>query len=303
MVRFVDITDTANISKQGEQSMNYEEANDIVLKSDLEQILHQKGLSLKHIASLKSRRPDHLNDYYTYYDHISNNDKKEILVEPQKIVGIDRANKNASFFDNATGRCNTELNVYNMATAIEHISNDTLEQLYTWYKNLYNPVALIYFSDEDVYDVGRDGNHRSLYANIIGAPLIKADVDYYMRDEEKYNAYLNYKKLCSDYALLSVQLNDNGVSEATFLYNNKEYTVAGYAYPFKDMQCSKEQIAELAEQLNYDFKHLKFDWLISFLGKHLQARKLYLKFVLKDSIQARRLHQHIIQRNNIDYVK
>lgn len=193
--------------QQGEQSMDYDEANKIVSEFDLEGTLLQKGVSPEHIAYLREKNPKDLNEYYIYFDHISKNDKKNTLVETQKIIGISRANKKASFYDNAEGGCGSELNVYRMATAIEHITNDALEQLYNWYENLYDPVALIYFSDEDVYKVGRDGNHRSLYAYIVGAPLIKAEVHYYKRNEEKYRTFLFYKKICSDYAVVSVDRN------------------------------------------------------------------------------------------------
>lgn len=277
--------------------MDYMEANDIVNNIDLERVLLQKGLSAEHIAYLKANNPNDFFEYYEYYEHISENDKKNVLVETKKIIGISRTNVNASFYDNAAGRCKSELNVYRMATVIEHIKNDALGQLYAWYENLYDPVNLIYFSDEDVYEVGRDGNHRSLYANIIGAPLIKADVAYYSRNDEKYKTFLHFKEICCKFKLKSVEQDIYGNTEFTFSYNNEEYVVTGYVNPKINGQYSIEQIDTLASQLNEDWRFIKKDRLISFLKKHSRVSNMVLKALCKDSKQAYRLNQHIWLRN------
>lgn len=277
--------------------MDYMEANDIVYNVDLERALVQKGVSAEHIAYLKANNPKDFFEYYEYYEHISENDKNKVLVETKKIIGISRANVCASFYDNATGRYESELNVYRMATAIEHIRDDALGQLYAWYENLYDPVALIYFSDEDVYKVGRDGNHRSLYANVIGAPFIKADVAYYRRNDEKYKTFLHFKEVCCKYKLESVEPSIYGDPEFTFSYNNEEYVVTGYVNPKINGQYSIEQIDTLASQLKEDWRFIKKDRLISFLKKHSRVSNMVLKALCKDSKQAYRLHQHIWHRN------
>ena len=284
--------------------MDYDDANNIVYDVDLEQALLQKGVSAEHIAYLREKKPKDFYEYYNYYEHISPNDKEKVLVDPKKIIGISRANTDASLYDNAAGRCKSELNVYRMVTSIEHIRDDTLEQLYSWYENLYDPVAIIYFSDEDVYKVGRDGNHRSLYANIIGVPSIKADVAYYKRNEEKYNIFLYFKEICSKYELDSVESDDYGYDvEAVFRYNNAEYVVTGYTNPEKNGRYCIEQINKLADQLKKDWRYIKNDQLISFWEKHPLITDVCLNFLAKDSAQAYRLYQHIHERNKLHQSK
>lgn len=280
--------------------MDYKEANDIVLIFDLEQTLLKKGLSLDHIAYLKDNNPKSLDEYYSYYDYIPLKDKKDVLVVTKKIIGIDRANNRASFFNNAVGRCKSELNIYRMATAIEHIREDTLKQLHDWYENLYDSVDLIYFIDADVYQVGCDGNHRSLYANIIDAPLIKANVRCYKCNEKKQKTFLYYKKICSDYMVISVCQNFYDNTEVTFLYNTKKYVIEGYDSPIKNGQYCWEQISILAAQLCKDFNYLKKDWLITFFGENSLAKDIFLKCFCKDPKQASRMYQHIYQRKKLD---
>jgi hypothetical protein len=279
--------------------MDYGEANDIVHNVDLERVLLRKGVSAEHIAYLKNKYPHDFDEYYDYYEHISENDEKNALIETKKIVGISRTNINASFYDNAAGRCKSELNVYRMAEAINHICGDTLEQLYTWYENLYDPVALIYFSDEDVYKVGRDGNHRALYANIIGAPLIKAEVAYYRRNEVNYNTFLYFKEVCSKYALESIESDYYNHAEVTFRYNDEEYAITGYTNPEKNGRYCIERINKLADQLKNDFRYLENDQLIGFWGKHPLIADICLKFLSRDSAQVYRLYQHIHERNKL----
>lgn len=276
--------------------MDYSEANNIVHNVDLERVLLQKGVSAEHVAYLKEKHPHNCDEYYDYYEHISEKDEKNALIETKKIVGISRTNINASFYDNAAGRYKSELNVYRMAEAINHICDDTLGQLYAWYENLYDPVALVYFSDEDIYKVGRDGNHRALYANIIGAPLIKAEVAYYRLNEVKYKTFLYFKEVCCKYKLESVEPTIYGEPEFSFSYNTEEYVVTGYVNPKINGQYNTEQIDTLASQLNEDWRFIKKDRLISFLKKHSRVSNMILKAFCKDSKQAHRLNQHIWQR-------
>lgn len=274
--------------------MNYDDANNIVHNINLEQTLLQKGVSIEHIAYLREKKPKRFNEYNNYYEHVSLNDKEKVLVDTKKIIGISRANINASLYDNAVGRCMSELNVYNMATAIKHIRDDTLEQLYSWYEKLLCPVDLIYYSDEDVYAVDIEGNHRSLYANIVGVPSIKADVAYYKRNEEKYNIFICFKDICSKYGLESIETDYYCHDvEAVFYYNNKKYVVTGYANPQKDGLLCMKQINTLAEQLEKDWRYIKDDQLIGLLGKHRLIAKMFSELLIKDSAQAYRLYQHI----------
>ena len=279
--------------------MDYSEANNIVHNVDLERVLLQKGVSAEHVAYLKDKHPHNCDEYYDYYEHISEKDEKNALIETKKIIGISRTNINASFYDNAAGRYKSELNVYRMAEAINHICDDTLGQLYAWYENLYDPVALVYFSDEDIYKVGRDGNHRALYASIVGAPLIKAEVAYYRRNEVKYNTFLYFKEVFSEYELESVESDNYNHAEVTFRYNNEEYVVTGYTNPEKNGRYCVEQIDKLADQLKNDFIYIENDQLIDFWGKHPLIADVCLKFLSKDSAQVYRLYQHIHERNKL----
>lgn len=280
--------------------MNYDDANNIVHNINLERALLQKGVSIEHIAYLREKKPKRFKEYNDYYEYISLNDKGNVLVDTKKIIGIPRANVNASLYDNAAGKCMSKLNVYNMATAIKHICDDTLEQLYIWYEKSLCPVDLIYYSDEDVYAVDSEGNHRSLYANIVGVPFIRANVAFYKRNEDKYNIFMCFNEICDKYGVESIETDYYSHDvEVVFYYKKEKYVVKGYTSPRKDGIFCMKKINILAEQLEEDSRYIKDTRLIDILGKHRMIANMFFRFFIKDSTQAYRLYQHIHRRKKL----
>ena len=282
--------------------MDFDEANELIEHTDLEKVLIGKGVQLDHINYLKYNCPIFLEDFYEEcYEREVDKDCKGVLVSPKKIVSINRANCEFSFYDNAAGKCSSDLNVYRMAKAIMHIKNDTLKQIYSWYETLYYPVDLIYLEDEDIYMIGCDGNHRSLYALIVNAPVIKANVSYYKKNVEVYKAYLQYKALSDTYALIDIDSSSfyqMKAKEYFFDYNGKEYYVEGYTFPKDENtnQYSKVKVEQLENELRSDWKYLNSKILVNGIGKNYKVLDFCLNLTCKDDKQRKRIRQHIIKR-------
>lgn len=168
--------------------MDYNDANQIISETNLEEELIKKGVTDKHIQYIKNTKNKYVDNYQKYYDYVE--DRKNILVDPIKIKIIPRMSTKYSLYDAASGEFDCGLNVYRMAYAVLHIKNDSLSTLYNWYECKCDPVGLIYYMDDDVYMVSPDGSHRSLYCIIVGAPKIRANVSIYRKNRKKYLKYV-----------------------------------------------------------------------------------------------------------------
>lgn len=275
--------------------MLIEEAYEIVENVDLEIELVAKGINPGHIKYIKENRPEFDADYSDYYEQDSDNDRERVLVEPKKIKGITRANFDLSYYANANGEGSSNLNVFRMAEAVEHIKNDELKEIYKWYKDLYDPVKLIYYSDDDVYVVGSDGNHRSLYAIIANAPMIRADVRYYKKDINKYQAFLRMLSILRQYDLRLEWNQAYTDKEFIFKFRDLEYSVRGYIDPKNFEGYDHDKMNQLENQLESDWKYLGNNKLIFYLSRYSFLKRLFLKIFINEE-QALRIEKHIDNR-------
>ena len=279
--------------------MNYQKTMNVSNTIDLEKILIQKSISQEHINYLKTTKPQDLKEYDKYYNQYQTYNN---LISPLKILGINRANKNYSFWDNATDTCKSCFNKNNMGLAIEHILNDKIDEIYQWYKEYCEPVKVAYYLDDDVYRITSNGNHRALYAIMVCAPKIKAIVTEYRKDEDLYKNFLNYKRICEKYAIEKQNVSLTHTVITTFHIDDNIYDVCGYIMPDIKGVDFEYQLKNLELQLSKDFKYIRKRRLIRFLEQHPLLKAVYLQCVcISDHYKHNRLLQHI-NKINIDSV-
>lgn len=276
--------------------MDYEDANRIVKEVDLEKILMSKGVSEEHINFIKTRKLNQtpfFNDYYVAAD----NENITKLVPTKKIGGIHRASARNSIIDNAMGKCKSELNVYRMATAISKIQENSLDELYEWYEKGCDPVRLVHYTDDDTYHVSGDGNHRSLYALTIGAPVIQAKVRLYIIDNQKKRNYDFFEYLKEKYHIVALWESNrwfNATVITEFKYEDRSYFVKGYLYK-EDTDAQKEEInlGNFEKQLEIDYRVLS-KWYFNKDSRFSKFAIILMKFFYKkyDTQSLDRVMQH-----------
>ena len=288
-----------NIFRRQEVAMEFIEVNEIDKKTDLEKELRRLGISEQHIKYIKNTKPQVLNDFINYYERDEDRDKINVLVQPYKIVDIPRANNQESLYSNAAGVCESELDIGRMTKAICHIKNDSLQQIYYWYEDMYHPISLNYYEEDDCFAVGGDGNHRALYALIVNAPAIKANVYYWRKNNASYEAYLKYKEACKLYGLeyIHIPLQNYLNKRFYFVENDYSYYVEGYTDPKTEKSgiYDLDKVNKLISELRSDWKYLKHKWLINFLHKHVNLALKLLKTINLEENQQKRLWHHIIR--------
>lgn len=78
----------------------------------------------------------------------------------------------------------------------------SLEELQKSYKELHEPVNMVYYVDDDAYFLSNDGNHRTLTAMLVGAKYIRAKVTNAYCDTEKKKKFLCSKDFKSKYKIV-----------------------------------------------------------------------------------------------------
>lgn len=279
--------------------MDFDEANKIVSDTELEGLLISKGISKDHIANIKTEKLNQEVGFYKYYESVDS-EEVEILVQTNKINGIHRASSQHSIFNNAAGKCYSELNVLKMATAITEIQEKSLSQLYDWYERGCYPVRLVHYLDDDIYAVSGDGNHRCLYARVIGAPVIRAEVSKQRINHEKKENYQYSQRLKEEYSISQFGNMTGSYNFIEFKFRDNKYIVCGYEYRISsNSQPEAVNLTTIEKELQSDFKLLN-KWYLKINKKVSGAVFLFLKYICKyDRKSLYRVKDHYNRRMKI----
>lgn len=164
----------------------YDEENDMYkYNGNFFEFLKKIGVTEKHILDMQHKFLQKSHDrYYDFvnWDSVENNYEK--IVPLDKCIGTSRGTVGWSVYDNVCKMYSGDREPGRFEDCFSYLEKMTMEELKKSYENLYNPVKMVYYVDEDKYFVSTDGNHRTLTAMLIGAQGIKAKVT---------NAYCNYE--------------------------------------------------------------------------------------------------------------
>lgn len=149
---------------------------------NLAEYLISRGIKQEHIKKMKNKV---LEDNYRaeYYFPEGKSYEDNILLE--KVIGTRRSDAGLSVFENVRCMKKGKRDYIKFIECFNRLDNLGLEELKLSYKNLKYPVYASYYSDEDKFFILTNGNHRTLFAMLIGAECIRAKVTYYKLDEEK----------------------------------------------------------------------------------------------------------------------
>lgn len=93
-----------------------------------------------------------------------------------KVIGTSRGTVGKSVFENVRIIPDGEREPKRFKGCFDFLNSMTLEELKESYKELFNPVKMVYYKDDEEYYLVTDGNHRTLTAMLLGAEYIRADV-------------------------------------------------------------------------------------------------------------------------------
>ena len=190
------------------------------------------------------------------YDYESERELE--LVEVGKIAGGFRFDDpDASVLDLATAQSNANLNRFRMARATGYIKRKTLAELHGWYSSECTPIDLVYYSNDDQYLVSNDGTHRSLYAKIVGAPVIRANVYRASINSKRQQLFMRLQEIMDRYHIVAL---NTEVSEAkaygiTSFKMNEDIFDIGFYYNIPESKSlfTADRIDRLEKELIFDF--------------------------------------------------
>lgn len=160
---------------------------------DLEQFLLKIGVSQGHIDRMKQERCTTSWEFQLFYEVVGK-PEYDMRVPVEKIHGLTgtRGKDGASWWEHFTGKAGSIVpdRIEYLRGRLEEMG---LEQFREHFAESRYSVDLGYYPEHDVYIVEHDGNHRSLWAKIVGAPVIIATVHHFRFLPNHYERYKRVK--------------------------------------------------------------------------------------------------------------
>jgi len=98
------------------------------------------------------------------------------LVPMDKVIGTSRGTAGLSVYENVRAMYRGDREPHRFKNCFSFLDKLPLGELRKSYEELYNPVKMVHYVDDDEYFVSSDGNHRTLTAMLVGAEYIRAKV-------------------------------------------------------------------------------------------------------------------------------
>ncbi len=266
----------------------YEDEDGIFFEfqEDLEQFLLRYGVSSQHISDVKVKL---LQDSRSFYYDYEKSLEEIKLVPLDKVIGTSRATVGFSVFDNVRMMRQGEREPSRFTRCLSFLKNMTLTELKESYSQLYYPVVMTYYSDEDCYFLTSDGNHRTLTAMLLGADYIKAIVSIAHCNYEKKSKFEMTNEFYKKYNIVDI-FQFNGKYEITFKVNGMIYSLYGF-----DLAKSNESCYEIIDRLSYEIdKYRKQEKQFTKLPKLL--RTVISLFPFRSKIIKQYKHMEVLNK-------
>lgn len=148
-----------------------------VFTGDLTEYLLKAGVSSEHIRKMKSKILENDRGIYQRYPDLKSLERGYIKLVPiDKVVGTSRGTVGLSVYENVRTMRSGDREPYRFERCLCFLDEMSLKELRKSYEELYDPVRMEYYVDDDEYFVSEDGNHRTLVAMLLGAQYIRAKV-------------------------------------------------------------------------------------------------------------------------------
>lgn len=151
--------------------------NEYLFDGNLEEYLLNIGVDSTHIKNMQSKILQADRDKYYDFPDFNSPEREYIKLVPlDKVIGTSRCSVGWSVFDNVRKMYDSDREPGGFESCFSYLNTMSLDELKHSYTELYYPVEMVYYVDDDEYYLQRDGNHRTLTAMLIGADKIKAKV-------------------------------------------------------------------------------------------------------------------------------
>ncbi|SDZ44774.1 hypothetical protein [Bacillus sp. 166amftsu] len=229
--------------------------------------LRNHGVDLDHLKKMNLEKPILCEKLELYYDHIPT-EKKNMLVKISKIRGLTdtRLNTNCTWAQHMTGEAGV-LALNRIETHYKYLQENGLAASIEYFQHPKHKINLSYLDKEDIYVV-TDGNHRTVFAKMINAPYIFAEVEIYKHNYTSEAYYLHYKKLLKDLKESAEELNfhiqDRRIMYKDISLNTHEIPCySSFNFNQEEMFWIKNRFRDIHEQLNFIEKRMRLFYFLN----------------------------------------
>lgn len=221
--------------KRGDSMYSYDKENEVYFfTDDLTEYLLKYGINEEHINEMKNKILEQNRDVYQRFPSLDSSERDYIdLVPLEKVIGTSRGTPGLSVFENVRVMNRGDREPSRFEDCLSFLEKMSLEELRKSYGELYCPVKMVYYVDDDVYFLSGDGNHRTLTAMLVGAKYIRAKVTNGHCDAIKKKKYLCSKEFKLKYKIVDIMSIGN-IYDISFKDDKGIYEICGYPGPRDD---------------------------------------------------------------------
>ncbi len=208
-----------------------EENNMFFFTDDLTKYLLKYGISIEHINKMKTKNLENDRDTYQRFPSLNTPERDYVdLVPMDKVIGTSRGTAGLSVYENVRTMYRGDREPHRFKDCFSFLDKLSLGELRKSYEELYYPVKMVYYVDDDEYFVSSDGNHRTLTAMLVGAEYIRAKVTNGHCDTIKKEKYLCSKEFKIKYKIVEIMSSGN-IYDFSFKDDKGVFEICGYPAP------------------------------------------------------------------------
>lgn len=221
--------------KRGDSMYSYDKENEVYFfTDDLAEYLLKYGINEECINEMKNKILEQDRDVYQRFPSLDSSERDYIdLVPLEKVIGTSRGTPGLSVFENVRIMNRGDREPSRFEDCLSFLEKMSLEELRKSYGELYYPVKMVYYVDDDVYFLSGDGNHRTLTAMLVGSKYIRAKVTNGHCDAKKKKKYLCSKEFKLKYKIVDIMSLGN-IYDISFKNDKGIYEICGYPGPRND---------------------------------------------------------------------
>jgi len=201
---------------------------------DLKGYLLNYGVENEHINKMQNKILEGDRSVYQDFPEIDSPERGYITLVPlDKVIGTSRGDIGLSVYENVRAMYCGDREPHRFINCFSFFETLSLDELRKSYEELYDPVKMVYYVDDDKYFVSSDGNHRTLTAMLVGAEYIRAKVTNGYCNALKKKKYFCSKEFKRKYNIVNIMSSGN-IYDISFKDEKGVYEVLGYAGPTQE---------------------------------------------------------------------
>jgi hypothetical protein len=180
---------------------------------------------------MKTKNLENDRDTYQRFPSLNSPERDYVdLVPMDKVIGTSRGTAGLSVYENVRAMYRGDREPHRFKDCFSFLDKLSLGELRKSYEELYYPVKMVYYVDDDEYFVSSDGNHRTLTAMLVGAEYIRAKVTNGHCDTIKKEKYLCSKEFKIKYKIVEIMSSGN-IYDFSFRDDKGVFEICGYPAP------------------------------------------------------------------------